>query len=886
MPKRRVQYRIYVLKCSAEIFCRGDIKSTAKFGAFTKNRNDRKKGLTMTFLVIDGNSILNRAFYGIRALSNKKGVFTNAITGFLNILFKLQNGFSPDYVAVAFDLKAPTFRHKLYGEYKGTRKPMPDELAMQMPYVKEILKAMGIKIVEKEGWEADDILGTLSHAAELNGYSAVVSTGDRDSFQLITDKVSVNLAGNKEDILYTPTEIKEKYGVEPIQMLEVKALMGDSSDNIPGVKGIGEKTALDLIQKYSDIKNIYDKIDELPLSEKLKQKLADGKESCFLSRELGTIALNAPVETDMNVYIPSPRDEVRLAEILTELEMFSIMKKLGISPDSIKKAGELAVEREISEAREKNAAEKTLLDKNAFDIMLKDSVLIVCSGGQYKKYHSESEIKTVLECDVEKRTFDLKGLYAYAIPKGIGIKNAVFDTTLSAYLLNVSSSDYSLEKLCAEYRVKAAETDEELPECLYELNTRLAEKIASEKLDKILTDIEIPLAEVLTSMEIDGVKVDLNGIDSFGEELKAKTESTEEKIYDLAGEKFNILSPKQLGTVLFEKLALPSGKKTKTGYSTNAEVLEELMDKHPIVPLISDYRAFTKLQSTYVSGLKAAVKEDGRIHSTFKQTETRTGRISSAEPNIQNIPVRTELGKNMRRFFTAKEGCLLVDADYSQIELRVLAHLADDKIMQQAFLNGDDIHTITASQVFNQPIDWVTPELRSRAKAVNFGIVYGIGAFSLAKDTGVSMAEAKRYIEAYLSKYGGVDGFMKKTAENAKKNLYVETMFGRRRYIPEINASNKTVQAAAKRIAMNTPIQGTAADIIKLAMIKVYGRLKSENMNARLILQVHDELIVEADESCAEEAARLLKEEMESCVKMAVPLTVDVKIGKTWFDTH
>ena len=841
----------------------------------------------MKLIVIDGNSIVNRAFYGIRALSNKKGVFTNAITGFMNILFKLQNNFSPDCIAVAFDLKAPTFRHKLYSDYKGTRKPMPEELAMQMPYVKDILRAMGIKIVEKEGWEADDILGTLSHAAELSGNTAIVATGDRDSFQLITEKVSVNLAGNKEDILYTPEGIKEKYGVSPIQMLEVKALMGDSSDNIPGVKGIGEKTALDLIQKYQSVQNIYDKIDELPLSEKLKQKLIDGRESCFLSRELGTIALNAPVDTDMKAYIPAQRDEVKLAAILTELEMFSVLKKLGLSPENIKKGGEMAEAKEISEAQSQHAAEeKITLDKNALDIILKGNTLFVCQDGELKKYDSDSDIKAVLESGAEKRTFDLKGLYAFALPKGINIKNAVFDITLSAYLLNVSSSDYSIEKLCAEYKVKEPESDEELPDILYELGTKLAEKISSQKLNKILNEIEIPLAKVLTSMELDGVKVDLEGIDSFGSQLKEKIDSTEREIYELAGEKFNILSPKQLGVVLFEKLGLSGGKKNKTGYSTNADVLESLMDKHPIVPLISDYRSFTKLQSTYVSGLKAAVKEDGRIHSTFKQTETRTGRISSAEPNIQNIPVRTELGKNMRRFFTAKEGCLLVDADYSQIELRVLAHLADDKIMQQAFLNGDDIHAITASQVFNQPIDWVTPELRSRAKAVNFGIVYGIGAFSLTKDTGVSLSEAKRYIESYLEKYSGVDSFMKRTAEEAKKNLYVETMLGRRRYIPEINATNKVVQAAAKRIAMNTPIQGTAADIIKLAMIKVYNKLEAEKLPARLILQVHDELIVEAEESCAKRVASLLKEEMENCVKISVPLIADVKIGKTWFDTH
>lgn len=839
----------------------------------------------MKLLVIDGNSIVNRAFYGIKALSNKKGVFTNAVTGFLNILLKLENGFEPDFTAVAFDLKAPTFRHRLYAEYKGTRKPMPEELAMQMPYVKEILKAMGIKIVEKEGWEADDILGTLSHAAEAAGVSAVLATGDRDSFQLITENISVNLAGNREDVLYTPETIKEKYGVTPLQMIEVKALMGDSSDNIPGVKGVGEKTALDLIQKYGSVENIYAGLDGLEISPKLKAKLAEGKESCMMSRELGTIALNAPIETRLEAYAPAPRDEVRLAELLTELEMFSTLKKLNISPENMKKASEKINAAAIEEAKEKAADTESEIDKNGFDIMLNGSTLTVCRNMKAEEY-GENRIRDFLESGSEKRTFDLKGLYAYALPKGIKINGAVFDTTLSAYLLNVSSSDYSLDRLCAEYGVKAAENTEELPRCLYELNSKLSAKIKSENLTMILNEIEIPLAEVLTSMEIDGIKVDLAGIDSFGRELEEKISQTEENIYREAGEKFNIASPKQLGKVLFENLRLPVGKKNKTGYSTNADVLEELMDKHPIIPLISDYRAFTKLQSTYVNGLKAAVKEDGRIHSTFKQTETRTGRISSAEPNIQNIPVRTELGKNMRRFFTAKEGCLLIDADYSQIELRVLAHLANDKIMQQAFLNGDDIHTITASQVFNQPVDWVTPELRSRAKAVNFGIVYGIGAFSLSKDTGVSVAEAKRYIDAYLAKYSGVDAFMKKTAENAAKNLYVETMFGRRRYIPEINAANKIVQAAAKRIAMNTPIQGTAADIIKLAMIKVYKRLEAEKLPARLILQVHDELIVEAEESCAEKAAEILKEEMEGCVKMAVPLTADVKIGKTWFDTH
>ena len=837
----------------------------------------------MKLLIIDGNSIVNRAFYGIRALSNKKGVFTNAITGFFNILLKLENGFKPDGIAVAFDLKAPTFRHKLYSEYKGTRKPMPEELAMQMPYVKQILTAMGIAIVEQEGWEADDILGTIGHAAELKGDTAIIATGDRDSFQLVTDKVWVNLAGNKEDVLYTPEKIREVYGVEPVQMIEVKALMGDSSDNIPGVKGVGEKTALDLIQKYSTVSNIYDNIDNLTISDSLRKKLTEGKESCFLSRELGTISLDAPVNTEPAAYVPKDRDEKELTAILTELEMFTLLKKMNVSAGAVKAASEAAYAKAAAEEK----AENTIIpDKDTADIMLEGDILLVCRGGKAQRLEGAAAIAAFLEDGAPKRSFDLKALYSWAMAENIKVNNVQFDITLAAYLLNVNSSDYSLKRLCTEYGVPVPENDEQLADCLYRLAGKLMNRIEQEKLTKILEEIEMPLARVLVSMETDGVQIDLEGIDRFGEELKAKIKETEEEVYSLAGESFNIGSPKQLGNILFEKLMLPFGKKTKTGYSTNADVLEELRDKHPIIDKITDYRAFTKLQSTYVSGLKAAVCEDGRVHTTFKQTETRTGRISSAEPNIQNIPVRTELGRNMRKFFVAKEGCVLVDADYSQIELRVLAHLAGDKLMQQSFLSGDDIHTITASQVFNQPIEWVTPELRSRAKAVNFGIVYGIGAFSLSKDTGVSVAEAKRYIEAYLSKYSGVDGFMKKVIADAQKNLYVETLFGRRRYIPEINAANKVVQAAAKRIAMNTPIQGTAADIIKLAMIKVFERLEREQLPARLILQVHDELIVEVKEEYAGQAAEILKQEMENCIKLDVPLTADVKTGKTWFDTH
>lgn len=823
----------------------------------------------MTFLIIDANSIVNRAFYGIRALSNKKGVFTNAVTGFFNILLKLQNEFHPDCIAAAFDMKAPTFRHKMYDGYKSTRKPMPEELAMQLPYVRRILGAMGIAVVEREGWEADDIIGTLSHAAELSGCGCVISTGDRDSFQLITDRISVNLAGNKSDILYSPDKIMEIYGVSPRQMLEVKALMGDASDNIPGVKGVGEKTALDLIKKYSDINNIYNKIDELEITPSLRKKLIDGKESCFLSRKLGEISFEAPIETDPKMYIPKQKDEQLLAVILTDLEMFSFLKKLNISASSVNLA---AAESLLKDAE----PEKNDFDEKGGIVFCENGKIEVSDDGVKKKLLSDEEAKAFLAGGENKNSFDLKALYAYAMEKGFEVKNVGFDTTLAAYLINVNSSDYSEQRLFSEYGADNVRS----------LNEKLMKKITAQELTYILKEIEMPLAEVLSSMERDGVSLDLEGLRAFGTELKGKISETEREIYDLAGEEFNISSPKQLGSVLFEKLNLPNGKKTKTGYSTNADVLEFLADKHPIVNLILRYREYTKLYSTYVVGLENAVCEDGRVRSTFKQTETRTGRISSADPNIQNIPVRKELGKNMRRFFTAKDGCLLVDADYSQIELRVLAHLAGDKLMQNSFINGEDIHAITASQVFNQPLEWVTPELRSRAKAVNFGIVYGIGAFSLSKDINVSVAEAKSYIDAYLSKYSGVDAFMKRTVEDAKKNLYVSTMFGRRRYVPEINAGNKNVQAAAGRIAMNTPIQGTAADIIKLAMIRVYNRLKEEKLAARLILQVHDELIVEAEENCAQRAAEILKSEMESCVKLDVPLVADVKTGKTWFDAH
>lgn len=830
----------------------------------------------MKLLVIDGNSIINRAFYGIRALTNRKGVFTNAVTGFMNIYLKLIAEFQPEAAAAAFDRREPTFRHQRYEGYKAGRKGMPDELAMQLPYVKELLRALGVRVIECEGYEADDILGTLSAICEERGGECILSTGDRDSFQLITDRVSVNLAANREDIFYTPEKIREVYGVSPAEMLEVKALMGDGSDNIPGVPGIGEKTALSLIREYHTVDSIYEKLDELNVTGSVREKLRKGEESCRLSRWLGTICKTAPIGVTPEDCRFGERDEEKLAEILTELEMFTLLKKLKLSKTAVENAAARTAAK-ISAVEQGAVGEP---DPSVPDYLLLDGTLYRFLNGEGSVVPA-GEYEAALSGDSPKRTFDLKGMLS---EMGIEIGGVVFDSTLAAYLLNVNAADYGFERLCGENGVSYRADDP--ARSAHELNRVLSGRLSSEKMERVLTEIEIPLAYVLVSMERDGIAVDREGLTLFGDRLTAEEKEIEREIYECAGEKFNISSPKQLGSILFEKLGLPSGKKTKTGYSTNAEVLENLVDEHPIVELVLRYRAVTKLNSTYAVGLLKVIGEDGRIHTTYKQTETRTGRISSAEPNIQNIPVRTERGREFRRFFIAREGYRLVDADYSQIELRLLAHISDDKAMIEAFQSGEDIHAVTASQVFNQPLEWVTPEMRSSAKAVNFGIVYGIGAFSLSKDIHVSVKQAGDYINAYLTKYGGVARYMEKTVSDAKKDGYVSTVFGRRRQIPELSASNKNVQALGKRIAMNTPIQGTAADIIKLAMVKVYARLRRELPDARLILQVHDELIVEAKESEAERAAEILREEMENVVKLSVPLSADAKIGKSWYEAH
>lgn len=829
----------------------------------------------MGFLVIDGNSILNRAFYGIRVLTNSRGVATNAVTGFMNTLLMLEKDVQPDMIAVAFDLKAPTFRHKMYDGYKANRKGMPEDLAQQLPYMKKIIKAMGIAIIEQEGYEADDIIGTISAACADKKIPCTVSTGDRDSFQLVNDYVTVRLAKTKGDIYYTPGVIEDEYGVTPKQMIEVKALMGDTSDNIPGVRGIGEKTALSLIKEFASVDGLYENIDSTLITDGLRNKLINGKESCYMSRKLAEICLTAPIDTELSHYIPGERDDERLAKLLSELEMYKMLQKLQLQPTSAPAGSKAA-----GTGNRENQA--SAMPKG--DIIITDSSKIYAGGIGIMNELSGDELKAYANSGSTKYTFDIKEtLSVSGLEK---LENNKFDTTLAAYLADPDSNDYSMSRLCTQYGVPEGNSIQEKSITVAALNDILYDNIHQTGSATVLTDIEIPLATVLVAMEREGVKLDIDGIKAFGEKITEKAEKISREIYEYAGYEFNIGSPKQLGSVLFEKLKLSSAKKTKTGYSTNAEVLESLMDKHPIIPLITEYRALTKLQNTYVTGLLKVVGEDGRVHSTFKQTETRTGRISSAEPNIQNIPVRTPLGREMRRFFTAKDGYLLVDADYSQIELRVLAHISGDEIMKKAFLDGVDIHTVTASQVFNQPIEWVTPDLRSKAKAVNFGIVYGIGAFSLSKDIGVSMTKASEYIRAYLSKYSGIAHYMDKTVAKARHDGYVETMFGRRRYIKELAAKNKNLQSFGERVAKNTPIQGTAADIIKIAMIRVYNRLRESKLDAKLILQVHDELIVEAKEDCADKAAALLKEEMENAVKLTVPMTVDVNIGKTWYDTH
>ncbi len=861
----------------------------------------------MTLLVIDGNSMVNRAFYGIKLLTTKDGRFTNAIYGFLTMLDKIKEVSAPDAVAVAFDLKAPTFRHKAYEGYKANRKGMPDELAQQMPVLKDLLKTLGYTLVECEGYEADDILGTLAAQCDKTGNKCVIATGDRDSLQLVSKNVTVRLASTKmgkaEAALYDIDRIKEEYGVTPVQMIELKALQGDTSDNIPGVAGIGKKGAGDLIQKYGTIDYIYDNIDTLDIKTGMKNKLIAGRDSAFMSKMLGTISREAPIDTDLSHYAVSECQADEAVRKLADLELFSLIKKWDLrtdvkiqsKPENKRKLPDIVTELDtdklLSEIiSDKKACFIALLEKNELD-----SVYVNRSGCVYVVKTSAEDflLKILTNSDVEKLTANSKQLFGFAIKHNAEAVNITMDIQLAAYILNPSASSYDTSRLLEEYSIPLSYYDESLlyssteasnAAFLPELCDVLTGKLQENGQLDLLKNVELPLANVLASMESCGFKVDKEGIVNYGEMLGEKIDKLQKDIYDSVGFEFNINSPKQLGTALFEKLELPGAKKTKTGYSTSADVLEEICSVHPAVSMILEYRMLSKLKSTYCDGLVKVIDSTGRIHSIFNQTETRTGRISSLEPNLQNIPVRTEVGRELRKFFIAEDEYTLIDADYSQIELRVLAHIANDEEMINAFKNGTDVHTVTASQVFGMPADMVNSTMRSRAKAVNFGIVYGIGAFSLAKDIGVTRKEADRYIKAYLKHYSGVDSYMNAIVEKAKKQGYVDTMFGRRRYLPELSSSNHNLRSFGERVARNMPIQGTAADIIKIAMIRVFNRLKSENMKSRLILQVHDELIVEAPKNEAEKAAAILKEEMENAVKLSVPLIADANIGDTWLD--
>lgn len=848
----------------------------------------------MKLLAIDGNSIMNRAFYGIKLLSNSKGQFTNALTGFMNIYLKEIGEVKPDCVAVAFDLKAPTFRHKANAAYKANRKGMPEELAQQMPVIKELLGDLGIKIVQCEGYEADDILGTLSKAAADSGNECYILTGDRDSFQLVSDRVTVRLATTKETKIYTPDRIMEEYGVTPRQMIEVKALMGDTSDNISGVKGIGEKTALSLIKQEGDVKTLYEHLADIKLTPSVCTKLENGHQDAIDSRFLAEICLEAPVDKATEFYKLGEVDTEKTKALLADLEMMRLIDRLGLSGKAVESADSAVQESKLKlsdlpkfEVKPLDESVISVLgkDKTAYFIFADNKLSILCNDVIYTT-EDNAIITAFMGTACEKITFEGKTAHKFAFSNGTHLENLTFCCDLAGYLLNSQSSEYTAENLCLSYKCLYRSDMGEYADLssLPALSENLKKQLEMTEMTKLFDDIEMPLCEVLASMEFYGVKADAEGIKAFGEDLKIKIDELTSQIYMYAGKEFNIASTKQLGDVLFEDLGLPAKKKTKSGYSTNADVLESLMDKHPIVPLIVEYRTLTKLNSTYVDGLLKLIHPDGRVHSVFKQTETRTGRISSTEPNMQNIPVRKEIGRNMRKFFVAEDGYTLLDADYSQIELRVLASVCGDKNMQEAFSEGRDIHTSTAAQVFDIPEDFVTPEMRSAAKAVNFGIIYGIGAFSLSKDIGVTVAEAKRYIKNYLDNFPKVSEFMDKTVDDGIKNGYVTTLFGRRRYIPELSASNKVLQAFGKRAAMNAPIQGAAADIIKIAMVRVYKKLREEDLDARLILQVHDELIIEAAEKDKDRAEKILKDEMENAVKLAVPMTVDVNSGRSWYE--
>ncbi len=824
-------------------------------------------------LVIDGNSILNRQYYGIRPLTTSTGLFTNAVYGFMNVLLNQIEKLEPDYIAVAFDVHAPTFRHKEFADYKAGRHATPTELLQQFPYAKKCASALGITVVEKEGYEADDILGTFAKTAENeNDIMSYILTGDRDSFQLISDRTVVLYATNSDTVIYDEKAFFDKYGVKPSQFVDMKALMGDASDNIPGVTGIGEKTASKLISEFKDLDGVYNSLDQLKKG-KVTDNLAADKEKAYLSRFLAKIVTDAPLGISLE---DIKRKEIRkqeLREVLTELEFNGFIKRLGLN------------ETDRPQIARRNVSESELLSlKGEIALLIKEDSFEFYNGGDILVWDASKRLPNGYFDSTDRLfiTHDLKGVLHRLDSEGINGFNCIFDTMLSAYVLNPSENVYTVERISTAYLGRQCDD----VSAVYELRGILDAKMKEMASDKLFYDIELPLASVLFKMEKRGMLIDKNGVTEYGKELEEKAEMYAGMIYDAAGHDFNISSPKQLGVVLFEELKLPSGKKTKSGYSTAADVLDKLRGFYPIVDMVLEYRQLMKLKSTYADGLPAAVKEDGRIHTSFNQTVTATGRLSSTEPNLQNIPIRTEAGSRLREYFIAPNGYLLIDADYSQIELRLLAHISGDRNMIEGFKSGDDIHRITASQVFNVPPEEVTPELRKRAKAVNFGIVYGIGEYSLAQDLHISMRQAADYINAYKRKYVGVTNYLSKVVDSAYENGYVTTMLGRRRYIPELTATQASVRSFGERVAMNSPIQGSAADIIKIAMIETEKELNESGLDARLVMQVHDELIVEASEKDAAEAAEILKKCMESAADLSVKLSVEVNTGKNWLECH
>lgn len=841
----------------------------------------------MKLLILDGNSVINRAFYGVRLLTTREGQYTNAIYGFLNILEKLEKEEQPEAVCVAFDLHGPTFRHLQYDGYKATRHGMPEELAQQMPVMKQVLKAMNIPIYECQGWEADDVIGTVGKICSNNGWECVIATGDRDSLQLIDENVHVKLVISKPGqtiaTLYDRDKFIEEYGFAPHKMVDLKSLMGDSSDNIPGVAGVGPKTATELLLKFGSLDGVYENLQDPSIRPKLREKLESNKDNAYLSYDLATIRTNAPIDFEPKDAIVQPYNRTELYQLFQKLEFVKLIDKYGLrgaEQEMQKKEIELPTLPELMELPEQC---------DAFSLYIAEdgSIGIACEKGVYCATPLEAfSLYPLMTGGAACWTHDLKSTMHRLDELGIPLGNFVFDTALAAYDLNPSQSDYLVSKLATNY-LGITVDDADAAGCaaaIWHLRPVLEKELETHGMMELYQKIEFPLCRVLYKMEKTGVAIDADQLSQFGEMLSQRIEDCEALIFSYSGGPFNINSTKQLGELLFETLALPPVKKTKTGYSTNADVLEKLKNKHPIIPAIMDYRMLTKLKSTYADGLMKVIGADGRIHTTFQNLVTATGRLSSTEPNLQNIPVRTDLGAEIRKMFIPKDGCVLVDADYSQIELRVLAHIAEDLDMQEAFRNNLDIHSVTASQVFNVPVEQVTPLQRRNAKAVNFGIVYGISEFSLAEDIGVSRYEAKAYIDSYLANYHGVRSYMKRVVSDARECGYTQTIYGRRRYVPELKSSNFNIRSGAERITLNTPIQGTAADLIKLAMIRVDQALETQFPQARLILQVHDELIVECPEEIASDVADLISREMENVAQLSVPLNAEAAWGKSWYE--